>query len=207
MAKGYRKNVIAVPNESVGAGSNGNRVREIELSTGKKVRIIGVSHLYFMEVKNSVKFPEPPTYEAQTAGTAVESHVIDQTVVDDPTNTPEEKEEYAAKLAKYEMDFQAAQALQTERINNFLLVKGVEVDIPESEMIDWIQERELLGLEVSDKPQERKLQYIGSRVVGGLGDYAALINAVMESTGVSEDKLVEAKKLFRDFMETSKTTA
>jgi len=198
MAKGYnaRKSV----RDDSDNRKNGHNV--VTLSTGKKVTILGVSHMYFQDVQNSVEFPEKPTYEAATAGGAVEEHIIDQTVVDDPTNTLEEKAGYESKLRAYEEEYHAAQVLQTVRVNDFLFTKGLEIEpISDKELMEWIEESEMFGIEISDKPLKRKLQYVKTRVIGNTQDFGKLINAVMEATGVPEEKLAEAKKLFQGNME------
>ena len=198
MAKGYntRKSV----RDDSDNRKNGHNV--ITLSTGKRATIVGVSHMYFQDVQNSVEFPEKPTYEAITAGGAVEKHVIDQTVVDDPTNTQEEKADYESKLRLYEEELHAAQVLQTTRVNDFLFTKGLEIEpISDVELMEWIEESEMFGIEISDKPLKRKLQYVKTRVIGNTQDFGKLLNAVMEATGVPEEKLAEAKKLFQGNME------
>jgi len=157
MTKGYKKVAPVIEDVS----KNGHMV--ITTSKGKKVTVVGVSHMYFQRVQNSVEFPDKPTYDAETAGGAIEHHPIDQTVVDDPSNTPEEKAEYAAKLAKYNVDYAAAQSIQSERINNFLFANGLEIDIPLEELEEWIAELEFNGLQLPKSKIEQKFMYICSR--------------------------------------------
>lgn len=202
MAKGYKANRIRV-------NGNGkpkmNKEILLTLSSGIQVKVIGVSHMYFEEVRKSVKFPDKPTYKAEIASNTDEKiyqeFVIDETVVNDPSNTPEETAEYKAKLSAYTEALAAASEEQNNRVNRFLFTKGVEIIDIEEHLDAWKEEREFLGLGFPKKPSELKFAFIADVVIKNAVDYAILLDAIMQSTGVPQEKMAEARELFRDILE------
>lgn len=197
--KGYKKAVIP-------QSTNGNnRGKKLTLSNGETVHVIGVSHVYFEEVRRSVKFPDPPTYTVITAGGGTETHVIDESVVNDSTNTEEERQDYQTKLTAYNAELEKATALQQERINKFLFYKGVEVSDLDTKLEKLREEREFLGMDFPASKAEQKYAYIYSMVVGNTKDYTLLLEAIMQATGIPETEMAKARDLFRDILQEEKT--
>lgn len=131
--------------------------------------------------------PEPPTYEVKTATGIVEKHVHDETTLE----TDAEK----AAWADYQLRRAAAERELQAALMRIILVRGIKVDLPESD--GWIKEQEYIGLSVPSDPFQRRLYYLETEALVSQSDYEGLVLAVMAASGISEEALAQVEATFR----------
>lgn len=131
--------------------------------------------------------PEPPFYEVKTATGAIEQHAHDVTTLD----TDADK----AAWADYQKRKGEAESERNKALTRLVLLRGICVEIPEGET--WVKEQEYLGIRIPEEPIERKLHYIETEVLGGIGDVEAIMLGVMRASGVPEDLLQQMESTFR----------
>lgn len=188
MAKGYNKPKQAIPN------SNGTP-KTFTTSTGIEVRILGLSQLLLDKTRTSVKFPDPPTYELETVAGKKEVHAHNETTLE----TDEDKKAWA----DYQTALAEADRLQKDRLLKLILMKGIEVDMPEEEGADddWLAVQAFIGLEVPEDTLGKRYDYITTEVISNPEDLAEIMQLVMEKSGVPKEALAEARASFRSAME------
>ena len=193
MAKGYKNNPQLAKLE---IESTNHRGKEFTTSTGVTVRIIGLNQKLYDGVRSSIEFPEVPMYEAPIgSGKEIELHPINQTVLDDPSLTDEEREELEIAWEEYTRDLREAELELNQRVVSMILLKGIQVDMPDDD--EWIKEQEFLGIEIPKNFVERKLHWIDTEVIATYEDLLTIMELVMDQTGIPSEALAEAKKLFR----------
>lgn len=135
--------------------------------------------------------PDAPMYEVKTITGIVEKHLHDATTV---TTESEIKawEQYQSDLTQYNTQ-------RAERQARLICLYGIKFDMPKDDT--WAQaQKEILGVDVPTDPIERKLHYINTEVIGGVGDVLE-ITKLCSMAGLPEEKLREAEALFRRSME------
>jgi len=141
------------------------------------------------KVRQSVEYPEPPMYEAKTAGGGVEKHIY----TEDMLETDEEREMWR----QYQGRRLAADLQLYDRLGKLALIRGTGIDIPEG----WEQEQLLFGIEVPEDPLERKLHWIETEAVESNNDLRDLILAVLQYQNTTEEERAIAAASFPDSME------
>lgn len=81
-----------------------------------------------------------------------------------------------------------------ERILHAILLKGVKNKFEIND--EWIEEQEFLGIEVPESKNGRRILYIETEILSG-EDIVGLTRNVMSLSGLGEEVLQEADKLFR----------
>lgn len=176
---------------------NGSAPVYFTTSTGIKVKIVGCPPLFLDRVRSSVEYPDKPTYEVETATGEMEIHEHN----DSTLQTDEDKAMWAA----YKAAFLAAESEVNERMFRAVVMRGMEVSIPEDG--SWEAFQKWLGVDVPDDPFDKKYLYIQSEVIGSDKDIAEIMSLVMEKTGVPEETVREVRESFRDSLEEANSTA
>lgn len=163
-------------------------MRVFKSSSGKEIKVLGVSQTLIDGVLASVKFPEKPKYKAVTAGGGEEWYEHDLTTLE----TPEDK----AAWAKYEEDTKTANAELYKRMFNMFVLKGTAFEIPNES--DWVEEQQFLGIALPTNKFELKVHYLQSEILHTQGDYSDLTIAIMAESGAKEEVVASAQAAFRD---------
>lgn len=163
---------------------------EYTTSNGHTVTIQAVPPFLLDKVLGSVKYPDPPTYEAVTAGGEKEIHEHDDTTV----QTDEEK----AALAKYKRDLANAKLHENEMMMNAMFLKGIEVDMDSVSFQDWVDEQEFLGIELPKGKPALKVHYISTEILGDLNDLTKIMGLIMSKSGVAEEVVAAALNSFQN---------
>lgn len=158
-------------------------------SAGRKVPTKKFSPLLLEKIRNSVDFPAVPMYEITTASGAVEYH--------EHTEDTLETEEDIKAWGEYKERESEANSEVIRRMLNLVLLKGVDVELPKDN--GWVEEQELIGIEVpKDNPAKLKLHYIETEVLSSTDDLGGLMTFVMERIGIRREVIEEAEKSFQD---------
>jgi len=138
----------------------------------------------------SVPKPDAPVYDVKTITGKVETHFHDETTV----TTNEEKlawAEYREKLSRYEAD-------RSRKRVRLIILHGIRVEMPMDET--WVTAQEELSIKVPSDPIERKIHYIQTEVLGGIGDFLE-VSKRCTMAGLPEEATREAEALFQREME------
>lgn len=156
-------------------------------SGGVTLTLKAVPPMLVDRVRNSVKPPEPPTYEAKTVAGDVEIHVHDETTL----TTDEEK----AAWAKYQMDLAAYSSEMSDRMSRVLLHRGIEFDYdPEGE---WADDQRFLDIEIPDDPRDRRLHYLMTEIFLTTDDLTEVLLQILQMTGITEKVMADVRASFR----------
>lgn len=172
--------------------------RPYTTTTGRTIMLSGMPPLAVQRIANSVDFPSVPTYTVELASGDTETHDHDETTLDTP-------EDHAA-WEKYIEEQDAADDKQTEMLLKAILVKGVEVKISDEELEEWLEELEVIGLELPKNKKDQQLAYLETEIIATTYDAQQIMEIVMELTGVSEEDIEDARDSFRDTMESAEET-
>lgn len=156
-------------------------------SKGKTVRFSSMAFL-IDRFNQAHAMPEPPEYEIVTMGGAVEKHPHDETTL----KTDEDRQAWHT--------YQVALAMATEKyardLMNLILLECVQVDIPQDAGWEKRQER-LYGMAIPTDPDERKLHYLTTEVLCTEDDYKQVALCAMQASGADEERIAQARALFR----------
>lgn len=133
--------------------------------------------------------PEAPTYDVKTITGHIETHFHD----DKTTKTPEVQ----AKWEQYKKDLETYENQRNEQRKKLVLLHGLSVEMPNDDA--WVSAQEELGIIVPTEPQARKLHYIKTEVIGGIGDFVEIMRLGM-TLGLPEEQRRLADELFRHTM-------
>jgi len=155
----------------------------ITLSNGVVVKVKPLPDLLMRKLYSKFDPPEPPEVEINSGGkTWTEPNY------DDPN--------YENAMRKYTMTI-------ADGIANLILLRGFDIiskpdHIPDYEEDDtWEEELEAVGLEIPEKPLERKLSWMEYRIVETNNDLDAIQTASQRLSGISEEEVEEAQERFR----------
>lgn len=146
------------------------------------------------KVRLSVEMPEPPVYEARTAGGGIEKHPYTEDMIE----TDEEREMWR----QYQSRRLAADLLLYDRLGKLALIRGTEVVIPEG----WEKQQAFFGIEAPEDLLERKLHWIETEAVESNDDLRDLILAVLQYQNITEEDRAAAAASFPDSMERDTTS-
>lgn len=155
----------------------------LTLSNGVKVRVKPLPDLLMRKLYSKFDPPEPPEVEVESGG---------KTWTEPNYNDPN----YENAMRKYTMNL-------ADGIANLILLKGFDIiskpdHIPDYEDDDtWVEELEAVGLDVPEKPLERKLAWMEYRIVATNNDLDAIQEASQRLSGISEEDVEEAQERFR----------
>jgi len=155
------------------------------------------------EIRKATPMPAQPTYTEHLAG-GVEQEVVisDEDARIWRERDPESWAEHAEKWAQFEQERDEAQSLLNDRLWQAVVRKAVDVDLPDDD--SWIEDQKALGLTVPQKPNERRIHYIRTEVVGGMRDVLKM-TAIANGSDLSEEALSFAEASFRDSLARSLT--
>lgn len=134
--------------------------------------------------------PAPPTYTVETITGVKEVHPYDEATV-----AALGTEEAKAAWAEYQQKLQAATAAYNQALMRLVMLRGIKFELPAGD--EWVEEQRFIGLAVPDNPRERKLHWLETEALATLEDYAALINGVMEASGIPQEAIDQAEATFR----------
>jgi hypothetical protein len=170
-----------------------DREREFTNSAGLVIKIHGLPPLEIPRLAADIEYPSVPTYTVTTATGDTETHQHDETSL----TSPEDK----IAWQDYKDKFKAAEAELTTRILKCVLIEAVEVEITDLE--GWSKRQKLMGMPVSEDPEERMLHYKETQVIRSPEDISEVMRIAMELTGVSEEAIKAAKTSFQGGVESS----
>lgn len=177
------------------------QLRYFQTSNGVRLTIHGVSQVLLQKVVQSVKFPEPPYYENETATGDKERQTIDENFLKGEDLTPEERKLFTSQLEAYQKALHEAEADQNKRVNNAIFLKGIEIPKDMDNEEEWLEEQQFLGVEVPEDRFERRIHYIQTEILQTPADLASVMEMVMQLSGVPSKELAEAKRLFQHSLE------
>jgi hypothetical protein len=154
-----------------------DREREFTNSAGLVIKIHGLPPLEIPRLAADIEYPSVPTYTVTTATGDTETHQHDETSLTSP------------------------EAELTTRILKCVLIEAVEVEITDLE--GWSKRQKLMGMPVSEDPEERMLHYKETQVIRSPEDISEVMRIAMELTGVSEEAIKAAKTSFQGGVESS----
>lgn len=133
-----------------------------------------------------------PTYELPTAGGGVEVLEHNETTLE----TDEDKKAWQEYI-EYE---QKISALATERTNNYVLLEGIDIELPEDE--SWVMKQvEYYGMEVPDNPVERKKHWLTTEILKTPADLVNVFSKILRLSydGLAEEDIESAEDSFKAF--------
>ena len=143
---------------------------------GVAIRLRLFSPVLRDKVRQSVEFPEPPVYEAKTAGGGTEKHPYTEDMIE----TDVEREMWR----QYQGKRLAADLQLYDRLGKLALIRGTEITIPDG----WEQGQALFGIEIPEDPLERKLHWIETEAVESNDDLRDLILAILQYQNTTEEE-------------------
>lgn len=154
-------------------------------------------------IRNSVKWPEIPTYTfVDVAGVEIERQHTQATIEDDATSEDDKQ-----AWADYLIAKQAARQEFDERRNmglmNLLAFEGFKVL---DEQDGWAERHVRYGMEVPDDPFERVIHYFQTEVIGTQDDVYKIMLGIYRASGYDEEVMSRVEASFRAKMGKSKET-
>lgn len=143
-----------------------------------------------LESNYKKQHPEPvrPTYQVEAVAGVVE--IFPHTK--DTVETSEEKEAFL----KWEEEHTKWQTELMQRIIRMFLIKGVYLKLTPEQEEQLAFETELLGFDVPKNKLERELFYLETFVISTQQRLETVMKAVLSETGVNQEVLQQAEKLF-----------
>ena len=152
------------------------------------------------EVRRSVKMPEQPTFTIMTALGIEEVHKMTRDNYENPKDAAETATNLY-KLEEYEAALLDAQERQRNNIMNLFLAKGVDVDDVPPLDSEWAEEQAFLGITVPKGKLARKVLWLKTDVLVDDDDIVNVLDRIMDMTGMSKERVAEAKASFRRAVE------
>lgn len=173
----------------------------ITLSNGKKLTVQSIPPLLMQRINDNMPDkPQPPTYEAKTAGDDVEIIPHNATTL----TTDEDKAawaEYQARLAEWNAE-------QSKRFLRAFFSRGIKIDLDAAALEQWSREMTYLGVKVPqgdpNDPEvyiERQVLYIETEYISSGDDMVTIMREIMRLTGVDEGEVAAATRLFQRSVE------
>lgn len=196
MAKGYKGNFVKQA-ESLDA----KRFKVITTIDGTTLKLSAVPQLLMDKVMGSIPDPVRPTYEMEIIGGEKQYDILTDDVIKDTENIDAAlAKKYRKQLDKYFVDLVEAEMARNRKMTETVLLTGVHAEVPKADEPggEWIENVEFLGLEIPTALGPRKVFYLESVVLKGKEDIDAIMDGVMELSGLSEAQRSEARASFRD---------
>jgi len=165
---------------------------------GMELRLKHVSSNLLTQITRAIEFPKPPTYKVELASGDVEEYDHDETtleVEDDEEATRQNKR--AWEKYKKELDEANADAMRLQ--TRAMLFKGIDIELPEE--TDWIEELEILGVDIPDNKTDLKILYIETEVLKSLRDMLEVTVELMKLSGVRGEAIDKIESSFRSLLE------
>ncbi len=171
---------------------------EIELSTGAIVRCLPI--LAGIEaIRNTIEFPEKPTYVIKGVGGSEVETAYDQAAIDDPS-TPEEDK---AAWAEYLADFAAVTTRRNTLVFNRVIRRGIKVikggmGSGGISKADFIAELKEDGADVPEGKGAFNRLYVRLEIILTPQDFEAIMTGIAIASGADAERVKEAEdRLFR----------
>lgn len=164
---------------------------------GHKIKLMGLPPFLVPDIYNSIQFPTPPTYEVEVAGGGKE---IFPHEVTDTVNTLRTEEDKVA-WNKYLEEKAAADRKLSEKLNNAILLEGVQTTDPPEMFEAWKRRQKLIGMELPEDEDQLLLLYKRDAIIGSIEEIEVIFKTVMELTGISTDEVRSTENSFPDSME------
>jgi hypothetical protein len=132
--------------------------------------------------------PKPPTYEVESVGDVKVTFEHDKTSL----STKEEKEDFAA----YEQAHNVWQSGLTSLLLNLFIEDGTRLEMSDKIRTKWERKAGRYGIKLSDDKEEYKVQLLKLIGISDGQTIQAISQGVMRKTGVPEEELRAAEKLF-----------
>lgn len=187
MAKGYGQAKKKVDSPS----RNGKK--EYVTSKGIVITLHSMPPLIVTRVAETITFPDKPTYTIKLESGDEEVHDHDKTTLVSP--------EDRSAWEKYITEYSAAESETTYKILRAVLMEGVDVEIPDEQLIRWKKRQELMGIPVSEDFEEMLIHYKETEIIGGKEDMQDILNEVMKLSGITEEALKVARRSFPNTVE------
>ena len=164
----------------------------VTCSTGTTVRCLPISAT-LQAIRETVKLPDPPTYQMKDVAGSVLDVEYDQDAIDDP-NTPEEDKQ---AWAEYQQALAEATAERNRRIFSRVCRRGIKV-VDGLSMGQFIKDLKEDGIDApTDKTKLKKL-YAELEVFASPDDFNQVLMGISLASGVDEEAIRAAEeRLFR----------
>jgi len=168
----------------------------ITTSSGITLKLQPVAPALLQKIEQSIPTPERPYYEAKTIFGTIEHYPHDSSTVE----TEEEKHmwrEYSVEKYRREVEL-------TQKGNRALLSKGVIIpkEVEEKQFLVWQEEQEWIGIEVPNKPLDRRYHFLTTEILKTPNDIITTVEKIMRLVGMDEETLQAAEDSFRSQMAT-----
>jgi len=159
---------------------------------GKKVRFVPMPPLLLARIEEQVddQFGKLtiPTYEVETATG------VNQTIEHTEKTITTEKDKLA--WAEYvTLRDRRAEEISTRTLRALQIECCIPI-IEEDD--DWVERHEFMGMTVPDGKYDRHLYWIEAEFLGGEEDMMACVTIPMELSGVDQEDMAAAERLFRN---------
>ena len=162
----------------------------LELSNGTKLNVQGIKPLLLQRIEREYKRknekPKKPTYKTEGLGPSEE---LDH---DESTLTTTEDKKRWLKWKENDKEWTAG---LNEKMLHAMILKGITNKFKITQ--DWIDEQEILGIDVPESKALRKILYFETELLSTPDDILQLSKSIMELSGLSPEVLAEADDLFQ----------
>lgn len=156
--------------------------------------------IFIQQATNSVTYPVKPTYEVKV-GTRIREYPIDEVVIEQ-TDDPLEKRRLKREWDRYILDLNEAINEQTKRATGAMFYEGT-VAQEDFDDLRWEKKMKIAGWPVPADPEERWVFYLQTSLnEDEIGRLSTRI--VLQSGGVSEEKIAAAQEMFRDNLQANR---
>lgn len=162
---------------------------------GHRVKVQSFPHLLpgkvqvAAEKKAKELFPAVvPTYDEPLMGGGVQTFEHDDKSVEGNPEATEALNQYRTNLRKQT-------AYVNEKMMQFYILTGTEVQLPDDDK--WRKRQEFFGIELPDDENELTYHYITTEIITDARELMDLVERIMEEAGIDPDTLDAARETFR----------
>ena len=138
-----------------------------------------------------------PTYDEPLMGGGVQTFEHDDKSVQ---GNPEAE----AALAQYRNNLRQQTAYVNEKMMQFYIITGTEVQLPQDGK--WRKRQEFFGIEIPEDETELLYHYITTEIITDARELMSLVERIMEEAGIDPDTLDAARETFRGVLGEQKDT-
>lgn len=158
---------------------------------GVTIQLVGVSPSLLQTIRSAyeINHPEPikPQYEIEAAGGELIYEDHDETTL----STDKEKAEWEAYITSHKEWEQG----QNRQIMEAFVLEGTEFEIDMEGA--WVRRRKRQNIEIPKDPDDLKIHYFETQIVGPPEDTLDVVSEIMQLTGIDEKAVDNIRKLFR----------
>lgn len=167
---------------------------EYTTKRGKTITVQAFPHLMPAKVQVAAEkkaaelYPATmPTYDVELMGGGFQTFEHDDRSV--------ETDQDRAALQAYKDAMQKRTAYINEKMMQFYLITGTDITLPEDRA--WEKRQEFFGIEIPSDANEKMYHYITTELLMNASDLMALVDKIMQASGIDEDTLAAARETFR----------